>query len=174
MEFEDMLDARRSVRSFTGAPVSRDQLDAILAAGVRAPNACNAQCWHFYCTIDQAAVADIAAEIYTRGEWLRKAGCLILICTDPEKLGGRFGDLVRERFSVQDTAAAATQMLQCATTLGLGGCWMGAFDRDGARRRFGVRDDMEPVILLGIGEPTALPDPRPRLPMDEVVTILGE
>ena len=173
MNFNEMLDHRRSTRAYTGEPVTRAELDAMLAAGVRAPNACNAQCWHFFCTIDRDVIAKIYPEVYSRGEWIRDIGCAILICTDPDQLEARFGSIVRERFSVQDTAAAATQILQCATTLGLSGCWMGAFDHDKACEFFGVPAQMEPVILLGIGHAAEEPPARPRKPMDEVVTLIG-
>ena len=101
-------------------------------------------------------------------------GCAILICTDAAALEARFGKIARERFAVQDTAAAATQILQCATALGLSGCWMGAFDHDNACAYFGVPDGMEPVILLGIGHAVSEPPARPRKPLDEVVTLLGD
>lgn len=174
MDFRELLDHRRSTRAYTGEPVTREQLDLMLEAGVRAPNACNAQCWHFFCTLDRKLIEGLVPEIYNRGDWLKDVGCIILICTDPDSLVPRFGEIVRERFAVQDTAAAATQILQCATTLGLAGCWMGAFDREKARTYFGVPAEMEPVIMLGIGHAAAEPPARPRKPMADVVTMVGD
>ena len=173
MQFSELLEHRRSTRAYTGKAVTREELDKMLAAGVMAPNACNAQSWHFFCTVDRAQIAKLVPEVY-RGEWLLGVGCVIMICTNPTELEPRFGSIVRERFAVQDTAAAATQILQCATTLGLSGCWMGAFDREKAREFFGIPAEMEPVILLGIGHAASEPPARPRKPMSEVVTIIGE
>ncbi len=45
--FWDVLEDRRSVRSFTDQPVSHDLLEKILEAGTRAPNAHNNQSWRF-------------------------------------------------------------------------------------------------------------------------------
>lgn len=174
MDFQTLLEHRRSTRAYTGEPVTRAQLDAMLEAGVHAPNACNAQCWHFFCTLDRKLIEGLVPEIYNRGDWLKDVGCIILICTDPDSLVPRFGEIVRERFAVQDTAAAATQILQCATTLGLAGCWMGAFDREKARDYFGVPTEMEPVIMLGIGHAAVEPPARPRKPMADVVTMVGD
>lgn len=173
MQFLELLDHRRSTRSFTGESVTRSQLDAMLEAGTRAPNACNAQSWHFFATVDKNVISRIAPDIY-RGEWIRGAGCVILIATDPCELEARFGSLARERFTVQDTAAAATQILQCATAEGLAGCWIGAFDRECAREFFSVPETMEPVIMLAIGHATAEPAARARKLMDEVVTYIGD
>lgn len=173
MEYTNLLQQRRSTRSFTGEPVSRAELDAMLAAGVRAPNACNAQSWHFFCTIDRQVISGMVPKA-AKQEFVRDAGCVILVCTDPAALEARFGSIVRELFSIQDTAAAATQILQYATTLGLAGCWIGSFDRIGVRDFFSVPDTMEPVILLAIGHAKVMPELRERKPMEEVVTLLGD
>ena len=68
MQFNEILDHRRSTRAYTGEPVTREELDCMLAAGVRAPNACNAQSWHFFCTIDRAMITGLVPAVYDRGE----------------------------------------------------------------------------------------------------------
>jgi len=173
MEFKELLKHRKSTRAFTGEAVTRAQLDEMLDCGIHAPNACNAQSWHFFCTLDKNFINGLVPDVY-KGQWITDAGCIILLCTDPGVIEARFGSLARERFAVQDTAAAATQILQCATVLGLSGCWLGAFDHDKAREAFGVPAEMEPVIMLAVGKAVTEPPMRPRKPLSEVVTIIGE
>nr|MBQ4318814.1 nitroreductase family protein [Clostridia bacterium] len=173
MEFSELLKHRRSTRAFTGKAVTSEQLNKMLNAGILAPNACNAQCWHFFCTLDKAYISQLVPDVY-KGAWVKDAGCVILLCTDPAVIEARFGSIARERFAVQDTAAAATQILQCASDIGLAGCWMGAFDHDKAREFFSVPESMEPVILLAIGEAVNEAPFRARKPLDEVVTMIGE
>ena len=43
----EVIYTRRSVRSFTGKPISRDDLMKILKAGMSAPSAVNIQPWAF-------------------------------------------------------------------------------------------------------------------------------
>ena len=57
MEFRDLLLKRRSYRSFTGGTMTKSQLDYILTAATRAPNACNMQSWHFTAVCGAEAVA---------------------------------------------------------------------------------------------------------------------
>ncbi len=173
MEFTELLEKRRSTRAFTGEPVSAEALHMMLESGVQAPNACNAQCWHFFCTLDTTFIDSLIPSVYSNA-WLRDAGCVILICTDPKQLEARFGAIARDLFSIQDTAAAATQILQCAANLGLSGCWIGAFRHDAARTAFQVPDEMEPVILLAIGHAATEVPKLTRKPLSDVVTMCGK
>ena len=47
MQTWDAIRARRNVRSYTGRPMERADLDRILEAGRRAPSARNWQPWDF-------------------------------------------------------------------------------------------------------------------------------
>ena len=173
MEFSELLTKRKSLRAYTGEAITEEELRLLLEAGVAAPNACNSQCWHFFCSLDREFIASLVPEVYAK-PWLADAGAVVLLAAKPEANEARFGTLARERFAIQDTAAAATQMLQRATDIGLGGCWIGAFDRDAARKVFAVPADMEPVIILCLGHPALDTPPRPRKPMSEVVTMVGK
>lgn len=50
------LHDRRSIRAYTKAQVTPDQLDAILAAGLAAPSARNSQPWHFTAVQDATLI----------------------------------------------------------------------------------------------------------------------
>ena len=54
MEFTELLKHRASVRAFKKASITAEQVSALLEAGIRAPNACNYQSWHFYAVTDRA------------------------------------------------------------------------------------------------------------------------
>ena len=47
MELDDCIKGRRSVRSFTDEPVSKEEVQAILEAGTWAPTGMNRQPWKF-------------------------------------------------------------------------------------------------------------------------------
>ena len=48
MEFETLVQSRRSVRGFKDKPVSRDVVEAIIATAKRAPSSMNTQPWHIH------------------------------------------------------------------------------------------------------------------------------
>lgn len=172
MEFHELIHKRRSVRSFTGDGIPAQAIRAILEAGVRAPNACNAQSWHFYCVCGEQALSGLVPRVYG-GEWMKAAACVIALSIRPQWLMERFGERGR-MFAIQDTAAAAENMLLRAAELGYGGCWVGAFDEAACREQLGIPEEETPVILLPLGVPAVEPPLRDRKPLEETVTFIGE
>ena len=172
MEYQELLEKRRSVRSFTGAGIPAEDIREILYAGLRAPNACNFQSWHFYCVCDSERIAALVPNVYG-GAWMATAGCVIALCVKPDKLVERFGERGR-MFAIQDTAAAAENMLLRAADLGYGGCWVGAFDEDACRNALAIPAGETPVILLPLGVPEVEPPLRDRLPLEDAVTFIGD
>ena len=171
MEFKELLYKRRSVRSFTGEKMTGSQLNYILEAATRAPSACNYQSWHFTVVVGEENIAGLCPEVY-RGEWIRNASAVIVVCVDDDRITERFGDRGRDLFALQDTACAMNNILLAAADIGFGGCFIGAFDEEKCREvlKLGYR----PVAMAALGRPTAEPALRERKPMDEVVDWIGE
>lgn len=172
MDFQQLLNERRSVRAFTGAPVSAEQRQILLEAAVRAPSACNLQSWHFYVVADRAKIEALYPMVYSAA-WIQKAGLAVIVCTDADAITHRFGERGSSLFCLQDTAAAMENLLLCAADLGLGGCWIGAFDPDACRAFAAIPDSRTPVAIAAIGEPVAKPPLRERRSLDEIVTVIG-
>ena len=173
MEFFDALKARRSTRQFTSRPVSADEIMKLLDAAVSAPNACNMQSWHFYVVTDPTVKARLAEE-KTLAEWATTAPVIFVVCTAADKICERFGPIGEELFAIQDTAAAIENILLCAADMGLGGCFMGAFDKEKCRRIVGIKDGHKPVAMVPVGEPANILPPRPRNPLEYAVTFVGD
>ncbi|NLY39589.1 MAG: hypothetical protein GX044_09870 [Firmicutes bacterium] len=73
-----------------------------------------------------------------------------------------------------DTSAAIENILLAVTALGLGACWLVAPCIDVRDERvlneyFGITDDYKTVSIISIGKPARIPNPRPRLPIEELV-----
>jgi len=56
-----------------------------------------------------------------------------------------------------------------ATELGLGSCWVGAFDEDGVRDVLNIQKNLKPVAILPIGYPAEKPKPRPRKSLSDLM-----
>jgi len=75
---------------------------------------------------------------------------------------------------LQDTAAAVEHILLAAVVLGLGGCWVGAFDETRAASALNLPARHRPVAILPIGQPAEAPAGRtPRQPLSKVVSYVG-
>lgn len=171
MELRTLLNERRSNRAFNGKPVTSAQVQELLYAATKAPNACNLQSWHFY-ALDQQKIADMVPTVY-KGEWIKTAGVAFVVCTEDGALTSRFGERGK-LFAIQDTAAAMTMLLLRATDLGLTGCWIGAFDPDECRRFLSIPDTRTPVAIAMVGYADELPPLRERKPLEKVSTLCGE
>lgn len=168
MEFSEVLLKRRSTRAFTDKPVTREQVEKLLNAALRAPSACNMQSWHFYAVTDPATRAKFSEFC---APWAATAPVIFVICTDGEAILARFGERAKT-FILQDTALAAENLLLCAADMGLNGCFMGAFDADKCRALLNIPEKYGIVAVIPVGEPQAEVPLRERKPLDEVAEII--
>lgn len=118
----DVLQAiytRKSIRKFTGEPLSQEELETVLRAGFSAPSAHNFQPWHFVVIRDAGKLEHIAKH-HPYGKMAPGAGCAVIVCGDPEKQN-------EEGFLVEDCSAAMQNMLLAAHGTGLGAVWCGIY-----------------------------------------------
>lgn len=175
MDFSDVIMKRTSIRSYNDTPVTKEQMEAILDAGTKAPNACNFQSWHFYTVCDQQLIKGLHPHI-AYIPWVDHISLVIVICVNEgiaEELQHKFGDKGR-MFAYQDAAGAANYMLLKAVELGLGGCWIGDLHAERCKQHLSVGAKHTPVAILTIGTPSAEMPIRERKPLSEVVTVLGD
>jgi len=145
----DTIYKRRSIRKYTGEPVSEEVLAAVVKAGMNAPSAGNQQPWHFV-IIDQRPLLEKITEIHPYAQMLHEAPAAILVC----------GDLNLEKhvgYWVQDCSAAVENMLLEIVDQGLGGVWLGVYPREdrvsGLRKLLDIPESIIPFALIAVGHP---------------------
>lgn len=152
MDVVECIKTRRSVRKFLDVPVEWDKVGTIVDAARNAPNAGNLQNWKFIIVVKEDTRKGLA-EACLQQFWMAKAPVHIIACAEPEK-GKRFYGIRGERlYSVQNCAAAVENMLLTAHSLGLGACWIGAFDEEHVKRILGIPDNVRPQAVVPIGYP---------------------
>ncbi len=138
--------ARRSIRKYTGAPVSEADISSLLQAGMAAPSAANQKPWHFCVVTDRKAIQALA-DTHPYGKMLAQAALAIAVCGDPSA----------SDWWVQDCTAATENILIAATALGLGAVWLGCHGRDereqAVRDALGIPQGIGVLSLLSIGRP---------------------
>jgi nitroreductase len=160
MDFWQVLDERHSVRNFDpGVDVTQENVERMLAAAIQAPSAGNRQPWHFYVVRDPEVRGALARAAYGQG-FVAQAPVVIVVCADAERSAARYGQRGRDLYCLQDTAAATEHILLAAVALGLGGCWVGAFDEDRAARALNLPSRHRPVAMVPIGKAAGSPGMR--------------
>jgi len=170
MDLFEVIESRRSIRRFDPAvDVPPETVERLLNAAILAENAGNRQPWHFYVVRDPELRQGLVAAAGGQG-MIGQAPVAIVVCADAGQSAGRYGRRGRELYCLQDTAAAVDHILLSAVALGLGSCWVGAFDEGEAARVLELPANHRPVVILPIGKPAEAPGRRSRRPLGEVVT----
>jgi len=171
MEFSEVINKRRSVRHFnTKLAVSDADVTALLDAAVTAPSAGNIQPWRFFVVRSVEARERLAAALAQR--WAAAAPVVIVVAVDPRPCAARYGDRGEQMYSLQDTAAAAQNMLLAAVDRGLASCWIGAFDERAVAEAIGAVAPITPVAVLPLGYSAESAGRPARRPLSEVTTWL--
>lgn len=163
--FLELARRRVSVRKYRPNPVPDELLRRVLEAGRLAPSAKNLQPWHFIVVRDPARRAALGRAYPP--EWFSHAPVIIAVCIEPANAWRRRQD---GRCSAEvDGAIAMDHMTLCAADLGLGTCWIGAFDPTEARAALGVPDSVDVLAMTPLGFPDDSGRPKTRKNLEEIV-----
>ena len=146
----ECIKKRRSIRNFIDKEVGMAQLGQILEAGTFAPSSGNLQNWFFILVTDQALKDQLATACLNQN-WLAKAPVLIIVVADPGKVEREYGERGKNIYSIQNASAAIQNMLLAATELGLGSCWVSAFDELIVKRALAIPDEKTVHAIIPVG-----------------------
>ncbi|MGN1458276.1 MAG: nitroreductase family protein [Acutalibacteraceae bacterium] len=60
--FEEIINSRRSIRKFTDEEIADETIREIISSALKAPSACNSQCYHFVAVKNKTMIEKIALE----------------------------------------------------------------------------------------------------------------
>jgi nitroreductase len=150
------------VRDFSDRKVADADLATVLEAARWAPTACNRQPFRLV-IVRQRKRLDRLCKAY-RGDWLRTAPCIIVAIALPEEAWVRRPD--RKNHAEIDLAIAIDHLTLAAADLGLGTCWICAFDPGAVATMLDLPATEVPVALIPLGHPVGSPPAdRPRKPL---------
>ena len=166
MEFTQVITQRYSVRAYRPDPVEDEKLQEVLEAARLAPSAANRRPIQIIVLRTAGRAAEIG-QIYRR-PWLVQAPLVLAVCAIASQAWMREDDRFNAR--VIDAAIAADHLILAATNLGLGTCWIGAFEEGAVREVLGIPANWRVVCLMPLGTPAEQPEARPRKTLDELVS----
>ena len=145
MDALEAIRKRRSVRNYTGDPISREDLEIIIDAGRLAATGYNKQPWDFIVVTNR----EMINQLKIAAQWMEKAGAIIAVVLDPST-----------KYWLEDGSAAIENMLIAATALGYGSCWLEGYTlplEDTLKTLLGVPKDKRLLTLIPIGVPVEWP-----------------
>lgn len=144
-----VLKTRRSVREYSGEPVSEADIKTMLVCAMQAPSAKNEQPWEFVVIKDRGQLEEIA-KLNPNATFAKNAPLGILICLNQSK------EVVRG-MGILDIGMAAENLMLAARGLGLGSVFTGIFPSQEKMAIFSricaLPQEILPVGFIVIGHP---------------------
>jgi nitroreductase len=161
------IQSRKSVRNYTGEPVTKACLLALLKAGMAAPSARNRQPLAFV-AVTERKILDALGEGLPYTKMLFKAGACIVVCGDTTV------DLQQGATDLwyQDAAAATENILLAAEAMRLGAVWAALYpmaERENhVRKLIKLPPSVTPFSIIPVGHPTGQDQPRDKFKAEKI------
>jgi nitroreductase len=156
MSVFETIDKRRSIRSYENKIIEKEKIDQLINAAILAPSAANKQKFKLVFVDDE----DIKRK-------------LSVACNDQlfMETASHIVAGVSElwKWDQVDIAIVFEHIVIGAVELGLGTCWIGAFNENEVKKILNVPQDRKVVALLTIGYPDENPEKRPRKRANEII-----
>ena len=163
MDVSAAIKGRRSVRSYKNLEIEDDKIDKILEAGRLSPSANNRQEWKFI-VVKNVETKKKLSRAAMNQSFIGQAPVVLAACATESKAVMSCG---HPTYAVDLSIAFAYMLLQ-AYELGLGTCWIGAFNEDEVKSVLGVPKDVRVVALSPLGYPATNTIARSRKRLDEI------
>ncbi|RLG60025.1 nitroreductase [Candidatus Geothermarchaeota archaeon] len=157
MDVIDAIRKRRSIRRYERKEISREALNRLLEAARLAPSAKNIQPWKLVVVTDDSLKRKLVRACLGQ-TFIGECSAVIVGVGDPSY-----------KWHVVDTTIALEHIVLEAVELGLGTCWIGAFNESEVKRILGIPEDKKVVACLTVGYPAESPSPRPKKSIEELV-----
>jgi nitroreductase len=164
MDFSKLITFRGSIRGYKSDPVEDEKLTAVLEAARMAPTAHNNQPFRLI-VIHTAGREEELAKIYGR-PWFTQPPLVIAIVGVPSEGWVRHDG--KNYFEV-DVAIAMDHLILAAHNVGLGTCWVGAFNPEAAYEVLNIPRDVIPIAFTPLGYPDREPREKIRKSLKDLV-----
>jgi len=158
MEVFEAIQKRRSVRSYERKDIPEANLKKLLEAARLAPSARNLQPWKLV-VVTEKEVKEKLVEACMGQSFVGQCSAFIVGVGDP-----------RFKWYIVDTAIALEHIALQAVELGLGTCWIGAFNQEKVKEILRIPANLKVVACMTLGYPAEEPFPKMKKPLEELIS----
>ncbi|HEX37713.1 MAG TPA: nitroreductase [Candidatus Cloacimonetes bacterium] len=152
MNVFEAIETRKSIRSYATKELDEEKLLRILEAGRLAPSWQNKQCWQFVVVKEKETIHKLALKsgmLSKSNFFIKDAPVVIVACANPSNSGHLNG----QYYYLVDVAIAFQQMMLAAWEMGIGSCWLGAFNEKRVKEILEIPKKIKVVALSPFGYP---------------------
>ncbi len=168
MDVFEAIKGRRSIRAFQDKDVPDQLVNRIIEAAQDAPSAGNLQARDFIIIRDKKIKRQLSEAAWGQ-YFIEEAPVVIVVCANGNRSERRYGLRGRNLYCLMDAAAAVQNLMLAAYALGLGTCWVGAFQDEKVMEILDIPEGIKPIAIIPVGYPGENPPSPSRLPLEQVV-----
>jgi len=168
MDFYEVLQTRRSIRSYKPDFIPEDVLNRVMEAARIAPSGNNRQPWKFVIVKDEKLRNELVPLCFDQ-TFMAQAP-ITIVATGADVKYNR-GNYMGALSMLVDVTIALDHITLAARAEGLGTCWIGSYDNEKVKRLLDIPVEIQVVGLTPLGYPT---DPHfagvgRRRPLKEII-----
>lgn len=169
MEFKELLEKRRSVRSYIEAEVKKEDIEEIIKAALLAPTWKNSETGRYYVALSEKAINEVyeSLPVFNRNSSKNAA---YIVTTYKKGISGTtipniFADELKDSWGAYDLGLQNAYLLLKASDLGYDTLIMGLRDEMRIRELFNIPNDEILMSVIAIGKR----DKEPKMPIRKSV-----
>jgi len=166
MDVFTAISQRSSVRAYKPTHVEEDKLRKILEAARLSPSASNRQDWKFVVVKNRETKKKLAQAAFGQS-FIGEAPVVIVACgTEPKAMMA-----CGQPTHTVNVSIACTYMILEAYELGLGTCWIGAFNENEVKEILNIPRHVRAVAMTPVGYPDEPPSKKSRKSLDQIICL---
>jgi len=168
MEIREAVERRRSVRSYTPKEVSADAVEALVKTSYKAPSAGDIHPYRVV-VVRNSSKRKALAKASQEQEFVAEAPVSLVFFVDLDSAQRHYGERGAKLYSLLDVGAAVENLMLSAVDMGLGTCWVGAFDEQAVGRLLKAPPGWRAVSIITLGWPSGGDKHKPPPPFAEML-----
>ena len=164
MDVFTAINGRRSVRAYKSVEVEEEKVKRILEAARLSPSASNRQDWKFIVVRNMGTRKKLAKAAFGQS-FVGEAPVVIVACGTEPKTTMACGQPTH----TVDVSIACAFMILEAYELGLGTCWVGAFNEGEVKKALEIPEPVRVVAVIPLGYPDEDLSQRPRKDLEQII-----
>ena len=173
MEFQKVLETRRTVRKYS-AGVTREQMEELLRAAQEAPSWKNSQTGRYYCLLSEEMTQQFRTDCLPSGNALKSENAALIVTTFVHnrsgfKQDGTADNELENGWGCYDLGLQNANLVLKAEELGYGTLIIGIRDAQKIREVLSVPEEETIVSVIAVGIPAEEPNRPKRKDTEDIV-----
>ena len=177
MEFTTLMNERRSIRKYTDAPVSTEEIQAVILAAGQAPSWKNPQTGRYYAVTSPQKIEEVRACLPEGNQQKTEQVPVLLVTTYKKNIAGFDREAnpdneLGNQWGAYDLGLQAAYLILKARELGLDTLIMGLRDAEQLRNVLDIPEEETVVSVISLGHRDEDPAKPKRKELEKILKIV--